>query len=401
MKFKDLLSKLNEKNELGTPATTKAYASATPSQGKVGFNPDSAVDGVALANELVQGIKAQITKARPNIDIDSDGDVDAMDKKNDNIPDETPDSKKDTLTLIKTRAAERVSTKNEGVSEGQYQSQYKSKKYAIAYAKHRAKTFRDPEDGIEIWSMPDGGFDVVHNMNSNGRNHLVTNGGKKLGTIGPRQQGVAESNHWHNAGVKDSTRGVKPNPSTYLPTLKDKMARHPEEVDLYMTGYKSVKQGVSEKAVSEEVESITELTAEEKRLVNTMYDKKGNLTAVGKKVMDHGKKNGFPHNTSASQGQRMGGKSTMYSEDIQIDESEDKSLARLRQLVRFGLMDKSKLPLITRAMGNLEKGNVTNPTERSVLFDLLDELIGIVTGDDTMFAKVRMSVQREDNDVGR
>jgi len=306
MKFKDLLSKLNEKNELGTPATTKAYASATPSQGKVGFNPDSAVDGVALANELVQGIKAQITKARPNIDIDSDGDVDAMDKKNDNIPDETPDSKKDTLTLIKTRAAERVSTKNEGVSEGQYQSQYKSKKYAIAYAKHRAKTFRDPEDGIEIWSMPDGGFDVVHNMNSNGRNHLVTNGGKKLGTIGPRQQGV------------------------------------------------------SEKAVSEEVESITELTAEEKRLVNTMY-----------------------------------------SEDIQIDESEDKSLARLRQLVRFGLMDKSKLPLITRAMGNLEKGNVTNPTERSVLFDLLDELIGIVTGDDTMFAKVRMSVQREDNNVGR
>jgi len=347
MKFKDLLSKLNEKNELGTPATTKAYASATPSQGKVGFNPDSAVDGVALANELVQGIKAQITKARPNIDIDSDGDVDAMDKKNDNIPDETPDSKKDTLTLIKTRAAERVSTKNEGVSEGQYQSQYKSKKYAIAYAKHRAKTFRDPEDGIEIWSMPDGGFDVVHNMNSNGRNHLVTNGGKKLGTIGPRQQGV------------------------------------------------------SEKAVSEEVESITELTAEEKRLVNTMYDKKGNLTAIGKKVMDHGKKNGFPHNTSASQGQRMDGKSTMYSEDIQIDESEDKSLARLRQLVRFGLMDKSKLPLITRAMGNLEKGNVTNPTERSVLFDLLDELIGIVTGDDTMFAKVRMSVQREDNDVGR
>ena len=40
----------------------------------------------------------------------------------------------------------------------------------------------------------------------------------------------------------------------------------------------------AKKAVSEEVESITELTAEEKRLVNTMYDKKGNLTAVGKKV---------------------------------------------------------------------------------------------------------------------
>ena len=74
------------------------------------------------------------------------------------------------------------------------------------------------------------------------------------------------------------------------------------------------------KAVSEEVESITELTAEEKRLVNTMYDKKGNLTDIGKKVMDHGKKNRFPHNTSASQGKMMSGKSTMYSEDT-MDEA--------------------------------------------------------------------------------
>jgi hypothetical protein len=78
------------------------------------------------------------------------------------------------------------------------------------------------------------------------------------------------------------------------------------------------------KAVSEEVESITELTAEEKRLVNTMYDKKGNLTDIGKKVMDHGKKNRFPHNTSASQGKMMSGKSTMYSEDTQIEEAVDK-----------------------------------------------------------------------------
>ena len=61
------------------------------------------------------------------------------------------------------------------------------------------------------------------------------------------EQAVAEgSNHWHDAGVKDATRGVKPNPRTYLPTLKDKQAKHPEEVYHYMTGYKSVKQGVAE-----------------------------------------------------------------------------------------------------------------------------------------------------------
>jgi len=42
----------------------------------------------------------------------------------------------------------------------------------------------------------------------------------------------------------------------------------------------------------EEVEVVQELTAAEKKLVNTMYDKKGNLTPLGKKVMNHGKKQG-------------------------------------------------------------------------------------------------------------
>ena len=84
------------------------------------------------------------------------------------------------------------SNQQQGVAEGSYQSQYKSKEEAIQYAKQKVKTFRDPDDRIEIWSMPDGGFDVVHNMNSNGRNHCIDNGGKKLGTISPRQQGAAE-----------------------------------------------------------------------------------------------------------------------------------------------------------------------------------------------------------------
>jgi len=57
-----------------------------------------------------------------------------------------------------------------------------------------------------------------------------------------------ENNHWYDAGVKDATRGARPNPRTYLPTLKDKQAKHPEEIHFYMNGYKSVKQGVAEEA---------------------------------------------------------------------------------------------------------------------------------------------------------
>jgi hypothetical protein len=79
------------------------------------------------------------------------------------------------------------------VNEGNmYDSQFNSKEDAIAYAKDKIKTFRDPEDGIEIWAIPGGSFDVVNTNNSNGRNHTIANGGKKLGTVGPRYQGVAE-----------------------------------------------------------------------------------------------------------------------------------------------------------------------------------------------------------------
>lgn len=43
---------------------------------------------------------------------------------------------------------------------------------------------------------------------------------------------------------------------------------------------------------NEAVEQLDELSAEEKKLVNQMYDKKGNLTPLGKRVMNHGKKPG-------------------------------------------------------------------------------------------------------------
>ena len=97
---------------------------------------------------------------------------------------------------LATRARKAGATQKElqdlSEGDGQYGGQYDSKEEAVAYAKERVKSFRDPEDGIEIWAMPGGGFDVVHTMNSNGRNHVVKNGGKKLGTVGQRYKGVAE-----------------------------------------------------------------------------------------------------------------------------------------------------------------------------------------------------------------
>jgi hypothetical protein len=57
----------------------------------------------------------------------------------------------------------------------------------------------------------------------------------------------------------------------------------------------------SRKESVEEETELNELSAEEKKLVNQMYDKKGNLTPLGKKVMNHGKKpgdKGYVENTN-------------------------------------------------------------------------------------------------------
>ena len=64
-----------------------------------------------------------------------------------------------------------------------------------------------------------------------------------------------ESNHWYDAGVKDAQRDAKLypdrvvkklNPRTRLKTMQDKQARHPDEVEQYSLGYRSLKQGVAE-----------------------------------------------------------------------------------------------------------------------------------------------------------
>lgn len=64
-------------------------------------------------------------------------------------------------------------------------------------------------------------------------------------------------------------------------TLKVVKLKRPVSVNKNLIGY----------PLKEEVEQLDELTAAEKKLINMMYDKKGNLTPMGKKVMAHGKAN--------------------------------------------------------------------------------------------------------------
>lgn len=66
---------------------------------------------------------------------------------------------------------------------------------------------------------------------------------------------------------------------------------------------------------------------------------------------------------------------------------------RLTALVRAGLFDAKKLPLLRRAMDKSAKE--TTPQERGVLIDLLHHLISVVNSNQAIYTKVKQAV-RED-----
>lgn len=79
-------------------------------------------------------------------------------------------------------------------------------------------------------------------------------------------------------------------------------------------------------------------------------------------------------------------------EEIEVNEAEDK---KLTTLIRAGLFDIHKLPLLKRA---LSKDNTKmSPAERNSLLDLLDTLIAHVTGDNAIYGKVKRNVMAEEN----
>ena len=79
-----------------------------------------------------------------------------------------------------------------------------------------------------------------------------------------------------------------------------------------------------------------------------------------------------------------------------MSDEEKKSLARLQALIRLGLLDRQSLPTISRAIKKLDtQMPINNIAEKMALFELLHSMIAIVTGDTSVFAKVRSSVIRK------
>ena len=134
---------------------------------------------------------------------------------------------------------------------------------------------------------------------------------------------------------------VESRTTTWAP-LEEGFASDAQRRAAFASGYKE-----KDKNKKEEVEDINELTAAEKKLINMMYDKKGNLTPLGKKVMDHGKKvavDKFPRNVSATQGKRMESK-----EEVEVQESGHTDVASAQTNVKVAMS------ALTKMSGELSK----------------------------------------------
>lgn len=358
MKFKELTKKLQERNEEGKPETTKKYAEATPGQNaNVVFTPDPAYDAVKIAKDLdpVTGhdIKHAVDQAVKRQDKDADGDVDDQDK---NTPDEVTgaEKKNKTLELLKKGAAERAHTKKgvayESVEEAKDSGSWKKSDKWTSISKKNGKP-TDPEG-------------TVHNLAGQALKKSMDMFSVQMSVTNPENK-------------KTSVHKVKLKASDAQDAVK-KAKNYFQKKGMTVSGAgKAMKEEVQiqEGAVKQMMMDMEELSPEE-------FKRKYNMTKADAQ-------------RNMSKNKPAAPAPTMKKEETeQIDEAEDKTLMRLKQLVRLGLMDKSKLPLLVRSMNNLQdKGKVTNPAERELLFDLVNDLVGLVTGDDSIFAKIRMSVQ--------
>lgn len=86
--------------------------------------------------------------------------------------------------------------------------------------------------------------------------------------------------------------------------------------------------------------------------------------------------------------------------DIDIDSKtltpeEKAQIARVQTLIRLGLIERSQMQITLRVIKKLNTNQpVTSTAERNAINDLVSKLIGVVTGDDTIFRKVKIAVQK-------
>ena len=84
-----------------------------------------------------------------------------------------------------------------------------------------------------------------------------------------------------------------------------------------------------------------------------------------------------------------------FKESVELDEAVDKQEQRFIQLARLGLVDKLNVSKLRMAIDQLKADKALTVQQRTLLLGVMMDLVDLVTGDDAVFQRVKMDVQKE------
>lgn len=82
-------------------------------------------------------------------------------------------------------------------------------------------------------------------------------------------------------------------------------------------------------------------------------------------------------------------------EDSEVQEAVDKQDMRMMQLARLGLVDKSDVARLRLAVQQLKSEKPLSVVQRTLLLNVFEDLMSLVTGDDQVFMRIKRDVQKE------
>ena len=222
---------------------------------------------------------------RDDKDIDNDGDVDGSD--------EYLHKKRKAISKdVKEEREECPKCEGEGCDHCDDKGYHEVDEAALDEAPRRKGAPKIKPDFLKVQRAKDAEHNAAMGRTKTGRKKPVrtmTSTQKSLASM--RREAVEPLDEVSNA-VKDTLGGIDLAIRDWEKRWKNKSAGNPNDMKApqKIKDLKAQKAAIMKKhGIKEEVEQLEELTSEEKRLMAKMYDKKGNLTPLGKKVMDHGK----------------------------------------------------------------------------------------------------------------
>jgi hypothetical protein len=85
----------------------------------------------------------------------------------------------------------------------------------------------------------------------------------------------------------------------------------------------------------------------------------------------------------------------LTKEEVELEEAKDKTDKRFDLLARLGLVEKDELANLRLAMKTLSEDKQLSIKQRDLLLNVYESLISLVTGDDTLFSRMKIKVQEE------